>query len=96
MLAEKVEKYQANVWLVNTGWSGGKHGIGKRMSLKVTRKIIDEIHNGNLEKAEYEVIPGFGFNVPVEIDGVDSYILNPVKSWKHRSLFEETSKRLAG
>ena len=59
MLAEKVEKYNAHVWLVNTGWSGGKYGIGKRMSLKVTRSILDAIHSGELEKAEYETIPGF-------------------------------------
>ena len=50
MLAEMVEKHKSNVWLVNTGWSGGKYGEGKRMSLKITRKILDEIHNGNLEK----------------------------------------------
>jgi phosphoenolpyruvate carboxykinase (ATP) len=48
MLAEKVEKHKANVWLINTGWSGGKYGTGKRMSLKVTRKIIDDIHAGEL------------------------------------------------
>ena len=59
MLAEKVEKYNAHVWLVNTGWSGGKYGLGKRMSLKVTRSILDAIHSGELEKAEYETIPGF-------------------------------------
>ena len=50
MLAEMVEKHKSNVWLVNTGWSGGKYGEGKRMSLKITRKILDEIHSGNLEK----------------------------------------------
>jgi len=50
MLAEKVEKHGAHVWLINTGWSGGKYGVGKRMSLKITRRIIDEIHDGKLEK----------------------------------------------
>lgn len=53
MLADMTEKYNSNVWLVNTGWSGGKYGVGKRMKLKTTRKILDEIHNGNLQKAEY-------------------------------------------
>ncbi len=53
MLAEMVEKYQSNVWLMNTGWSGGKHGVGKRMSLKSSRALIDAIHSGELAKAEY-------------------------------------------
>jgi len=96
MLAEKVEKYDANVWLVNTGWSGGKYGMGKRMSLKVTRQILDNIHDGSLEKEEFEVIPGFNLNVPVKATGVDSSILNPVNTWKHKSVFMETSRKLAG
>jgi len=53
MLAEMVEKYHANVWLMNTGWTGGKYGVGKRMSLKATRGIIDSIHSGELEKSDY-------------------------------------------
>lgn len=53
LLAEYVEKYHTNVWLMNTGWSGGKYGVGKRMSLKVTRGILDAIHEGHLDKTEY-------------------------------------------
>ena len=74
MLAEMVKKYNANVWLINTGWSGGKFGEGERMSLKVTRKILDDIHDGSLEKAEYEIMPGFGLNVPKSIQGTLSYL----------------------
>ena len=59
MLAEKVDKHGARVWLLNTGWSGGKFGVGQRMSLKVTRKILDDIHDGELDKAEYETMPIF-------------------------------------
>lgn len=54
MLADKVEKHQANVWLMNTGWSGGKYGVGKRMSLKITRAILDSIHDGTLAKQEFQ------------------------------------------
>jgi phosphoenolpyruvate carboxykinase (ATP) len=63
MLAERSNKYKCNVWLVNTGWSGGKYGVGERMSLKVTRKILDTIHSGLLEsdKTTYDKLPGFGF-----------------------------------
>jgi phosphoenolpyruvate carboxykinase (ATP) len=83
MLAEKVETYGSNVWLVNTGWSGGAYGVGKRMSLKTTRAILDSIHDGSLEKEEYEVIPGFNLHVPKKCNNVDPNILNPIKSWKH-------------
>ena len=96
MLAEKVEKHRANVWLVNTGWTGGKVGVGKRMSLKDTRQIIDNIHDGSLEKEEYEVVPGFNLNVPTACKGVDPIILNPINAWKHKSVFQETSRKLAG
>lgn len=64
MLAEKVEKHQVNVWLMNTGWTGGKYGIGQRMSLKVSRTLLDRIHDGTLEKAEYQTLPGFNLHVP--------------------------------
>ena len=53
MLAEMVEQHKSSVWLMNTGWTGGKYGVGKRMSLKVTRGILDAIHEGKLDDAEY-------------------------------------------
>jgi phosphoenolpyruvate carboxykinase (ATP) len=53
MLAEKVAKHDAHVWLMNTGWTGGKQGVGHRMSLKDTRALLDAIHDGSLEKAQY-------------------------------------------
>jgi len=59
-----MEKHQATCWLLNTGWSGGKYGEGKRMNLGITRKIIDEIHNGNLLSAEYSQTEIFNFNIP--------------------------------
>jgi phosphoenolpyruvate carboxykinase (ATP) len=58
-LAEMTQKYKANVWLMNTGWSGGKYGVGSRMSLKVTRRLLDAIHDGSLENVEYETMKGF-------------------------------------
>jgi phosphoenolpyruvate carboxykinase (ATP) len=81
MLAEMVEKYKSNVWLMNTGWSGGKFGVGKRMSLKITRGLIDAIHSGELEKAEYVTMPGFNLHVPKSVSGVDSNILLPINTW---------------
>lgn len=96
MLAEFVEKYKSNVWLLNTGWSGGKYGVGKRMSLKVTRSILDAIHEGKLDKAEYEKMPVFNLHVPKSVPGVDSKILMPINSWSDKKDFEATSKKLAG
>lgn len=95
MLAEKLEKHGSDVWLVNTGWSGGKYGIGKRMSLKVTRKIIDGIHSGELTNAQYKVIPGFGLHVPTSCEGVDSSILDPVNTWEDKRDFDVQAKQLA-
>ncbi len=95
MLAEKVEKHQANVWLMNTGWSGGKYGVGSRMSLKISRQLLDKIHDGSLEKAEFEVMPGFNLAVPKSCEGVDSSILMPKNTWKDKNAYDEQTKKLA-
>jgi phosphoenolpyruvate carboxykinase (ATP) len=96
MLAEKTAQYDANVWLMNTGWTGGKYGVGKRMSLKDTRQILENIHNGSLEKEEYETVPGFNLSIPKNCDGIkDQSILNPVNTWTDKALFNATSKKLA-
>lgn len=95
MLAEMVEKYKSNVWLMNTGWSGGKYGVGKRMSLKITRAILDQIHSGDLEKAEYTTMKGFNLAVPKAIKGVDSNILLPINTWSDKKEYNEHAKKLA-
>ena len=95
MLADKVEKHGAKVWLMNTGWTGGKHGVGHRMSLKTTRALIDAIHDGSLEKAEYEVMPGFNLRVPKQVSGVDSKILMPSNTWADKNEYKEYMKKLA-
>jgi len=64
MLAKKMEKFNANAWLVNTGWAGGAPGVGSRMKISITRSIIDAIHDGSLEKQETEQMPIFGLHVP--------------------------------
>jgi len=67
--------------LINTGWSGGKYGIGKRMDLSITRTIIDSIHDGSLEQASWSKFPLFGFEIPDHINGVPTQILNPKNTW---------------
>lgn len=95
MLAELVEKHKANVWLMNTGWSGGKHGVGKRMSLKITRGLLDKIHDGSLDKAEYEVMPGFNLHVPKNVEGIDSKILMPINTWADKAAYKDQANKLA-
>jgi phosphoenolpyruvate carboxykinase (ATP) len=81
MLAEYLAKYNVNVWLVNTGWVGGKYGVGKRMDLPTTRKLIDAIHDGSLKNAKYKKFPVFDIDVPESVPGVDPKILWPQNGW---------------
>jgi len=96
MLAEKVEKYKCDVWLVNTGWAGGAYGTGTRMSLKYTRKIIDGIHDGSLAKAKTEILPVFNLQMPVHCEGVPDEFMTPYKAWKSRKDYDATLNKLAG
>lgn len=95
MLAERMEKHKADVWLVNTGWAGGKFGVGERCPLKYTRKIIDSIHDGSLAKAQFENFEVFNLQVPTAIEGVPSSLLNPVTSWPDKSAFKVEVNKLA-
>ncbi|KAF0910570.1 hypothetical protein E2562_003006 [Oryza meyeriana var. granulata] len=96
MLAEKMQKYSATGWLVNTGWSGGRYGVGKRIKLPYTRKIIDAIHSGELLTANYKKTEVFGLEIPTEIDGVPSEILDPINTWTDKGAYKETLLKLAG
>ncbi|MCA9552363.1 MAG: phosphoenolpyruvate carboxykinase (ATP) [Myxococcales bacterium] len=95
LLAEKMKAQQVNVWLVNTGWSGGPYGVGKRMSIKFTRAIIDAIHSGELEKAEYENDPIFGLAIPKACTDVPTEVLTPKNTWADKTKYDETAKKLA-
>ena len=87
-------EHGANAYLVNTGWSGGGYGVGNRMSLKVTRRIIDAIFDGTLEKAEYEKFPIFGFEIPKQISGVPSGLLNPKATWSDCDAYDTALQNL--
>jgi phosphoenolpyruvate carboxykinase (ATP) len=89
-----MKEHNCNGWLVNTGWSGGKYGVGKRMSLKITRKIIDAIHEGGLDNVEWTKFPVFGFHIPKSVEGVPSEILNPRNTWSNKTEYDETLKKL--
>jgi len=96
LLAAKMKQYGTRVWLVNTGWSGGAYGTGKRIKLANTRAIIDAIHNRNLTTAKTQRDPVFGFEVVAECPNVPSEILIPSNTWSDKSAYEATAKKLAG
>jgi phosphoenolpyruvate carboxykinase (ATP) len=96
LLAEKMRRHNARVWLVNTGWNGGAHGVGRRISLKNTRAIVDAIHGGALVNAPREKDPVFGFDVITECPGVAGEILRPRESWADKEAFDAMANRLAG
>ena len=84
-----------DVWLVNTGWTGGAYPVGNRFELKYTRAIIDAILNGDLADAHYENDEVFGLAIPDAVPGVPQEVLNPRNSWKDKNAYDETAQRLA-
>lgn len=95
LLAEKIRKHGSKVWLVNTGWTGGPSGIGERMKLKFTRKMLAEAIDGGLENVEYVKDPIFGFRVPIQIEGVPSKLLIPRYTWEDAHEYDKKANQLA-
>ncbi len=91
MLAEKVEKSGANVYLVNTGWNG----TGKRMKLRYTRAMVTAALNGDIEKGEFVTDPTFGVQVPTSIEGVPSELLIPENTWEDKAAYKASCQKLA-
>ncbi|MEM6733315.1 MAG: phosphoenolpyruvate carboxykinase (ATP), partial [Myxococcota bacterium] len=96
MLAEKMKQHGVDVWLVNTGWSGGPYGVGKRMSIAHTRAIIDAIHDGSLKNAETIEDPVFGLHIPTSCNNVPAEVLTPWTTWSSRDEYDAMAKKLAG
>jgi len=95
MLGDKMEKYDVNVWLINTGWSGGSYGTGSRIKLKYTRAMISAALNGDLDKVEYQNHPVFGLNMPETCINVPEELLNPKNTWADGNLYDEKANELA-
>lgn len=95
LLAQQIQKHGSQAWLVNTGWSGGGYGVGKRMSLRYTRAILDAIHDGSLAKAETVTDPVFGLVVPKTCANVPAEILNPKNTWADKAAYDQKAKHLA-
>jgi phosphoenolpyruvate carboxykinase (ATP) len=96
LLADKMKKHRSRVWLVNTGWSGGPHGVGKRIKLAHTRAIIDAIYSGELADAPTEKHPVFGIEMVVSCPHVPTEILRPRGTWANPSKYDSAARKLAG
>jgi phosphoenolpyruvate carboxykinase (ATP) len=95
LLAAKMKQHSVNVWLVNTGWSGGGYGVGSRMKLRYTRAIIDAIHDGQLASAPTQRDPIFGLHVVTACPNVPPEILIPKQTWKDSAAYDGSAKKLA-
>ena len=95
LLGEKLKKHNVNVWLVNTGWSGGSYGVGNRMKLSFTRSMIAAALNGELDKVEFEKMPVFGLSMPKTCPSVPTEILNPRNTWADKNEYDAKMNTLA-
>ncbi len=95
MLGKKLQQHKVNVWMINTGWTGGAYGTGSRIKLKYTRAMISAALEGKLDNVATETHPIFGMHIPVECPGVPSEILNPGNTWQDKKAYTDKAKELA-
>ena len=95
MLGEKLAKHKAQVWLVNTGWSGGPYGVGARMKIAYTRAMVHAALNGSLDGVPTAIDPIFGLHMPAECSGVPSEVLNPRHTWSDPGAYDQKAHELA-
>ena len=96
LLAAKIAKHGASCWLVNTGWTGGAYGDGKRMPIRATRALLAAALDGSLSTAPFRRAPNFGFEVPVEVAGVGKGLLDPRSTWADPAQYDRQAQKLVG
>ncbi|MGI6244312.1 MAG: phosphoenolpyruvate carboxykinase [Pseudochelatococcus sp.] len=94
LLRDLIARHGVDCWLVNTGWTGGKYGTGRRMPIRVTRRLLAAALDGSLNEASFRTDPYFGFTVPTSVPGIEPHILYPVKTWADKAAFAQTAARL--
>ncbi|GDX40034.1 phosphoenolpyruvate carboxykinase [ATP] 1 [Armatimonadota bacterium] len=94
LLGKKLAEHNAQVWLINTGWSGGAYGVGERVDIRYTRAMVDSAIQGKLDSVEFVEEPFFGLSVPKEVQGVPSEILNPREAWDDKAGYDRQAKEL--
>ena len=95
LLGEKIDKHNVNVYLVNTGWTGGEYGVGKRMSLKDTRACVNAILDGTINESEFDTTKTFRLQVPKTLGDINPELLNPRNAWEDKEAFDKTRDKLA-
>jgi phosphoenolpyruvate carboxykinase (ATP) len=95
MLGEKLRQHGSKVWLVNTGWSGGPFGEGRRMPIAATRTMLSAALAGELDDGAFRRDDVFGFDVPVSVPGVDDKLLDPRSTWRDPEAYDQGARRLA-
>ncbi|WJS86156.1 phosphoenolpyruvate carboxykinase [Paracoccus sp. TOH] len=96
LLQEKIAQTGAACWLVNTGWTGGAFGTGKRMPIKATRALLTAALDGSLNQVQFRKDPNFGFEVPVSVPGVDDKLLDPRQTWADGAAYDAQARKLVG
>jgi phosphoenolpyruvate carboxykinase (ATP) len=96
LLRELIATHNVDCWLVNTGWTGGAYGTGKRMPIKATRALLNAALDGSLKTGAFREDSNFGFMVPIAVDGVDSAILDPRSTWADRGAYDAQASKLVG
>jgi len=95
LLGEKIDQHGASVWLVNTGWTGGPYGVGSRMKLSYTRRMIEAALNGELDGVPMATDPFFGLSIPAHVDGVPDTVLQPRQTWSDPAAYDAQAAKLA-
>jgi phosphoenolpyruvate carboxykinase (ATP) len=96
LLETLIERHGAQCWLVNTGWTGGAYGVGKRMPIAATRALLSAALDGSLAQASFHREPAFGFSIPDSVPGVDARLLSPRETWADRAAYDRQATKLAG
>jgi phosphoenolpyruvate carboxykinase (ATP) len=96
LLGERIAKHEVTCWLVNTGWTGGAYGVGKRMSIAHTRAMVNAALDGSLNGATFESEPFFGLSIPTALHDVPADVLNPRNAWSDKAAYDAQARKLAG
>src|SRR5437588_11119831 len=94
LLRTYISKHKVDCWLVNSGWTGGIYGVGRRMPIKATRALVTGALDGSLKTVSFRTDPYFGFSVPSSVPGIEPHLLYPMKTWKDKAGFDDTARKL--